>query len=247
LEFKDHFSSQAREYSRFRPKYPAELFEYLSSLVRTHDTAWDCATGSGQAAIGLAPWFNKVIATDASAAQLEHAEQNPKIEYRAVSAENSLLESNSIDLLTVATAIHWFDTDKFYPEVKRILKPGGVIAVWVYDNNMISEGVDRISSKYIHELVEKYWPADNKKAWEFENTIDFPFEKIAAPQFELQMKWNLEDYLNFLYTWSSTQNYIKANKKNPIELIRGEFETAWGNKDEKKDIRWKLKMKTGRT
>ncbi len=246
MEFKDHFSAQAKEYSRYRPGYPPELFEYLSSLVTAHETAWDCATGSGQAAIGLAPFFKKVIATDASSSQLEHAVPHSKIEYRVATAENSMLETGSIDLLTVATAIHWFDTDKFYQEVKRVLKPGGVIAVWVYYDNMISENVDRVSAKYINELVESYWPADNKRALDFENSISFPFELITAPEFVLHMEWNLEEYLNFLYTWSSTQNYIKTNGTNPLDLISDEFEIAWGKKEEKKDVKWKLKMKIGR-
>jgi ubiquinone/menaquinone biosynthesis C-methylase UbiE len=246
LEFKDHFSKQAKEYSRYRPKYPPQLFEYLSSLAPSHDIAWDCATGNGQAAIGLTPWFSKIIATDASPSQIAHAEKHPKIEYRAATAENSMLESASADLVTVATAIHWLDTDRFYPEVKRILKPGGVIAVWLYDNCKISSDIDKISAKYTNEIVEEYWAVENKKAWNFNNSIEFPFEIINSPEFELTMYWDLEEYLNFLYTWSSTQNYIKTKGVNPIDIIRKEFESAWKNKKEKRTVNWKLKMKTGR-
>ncbi len=246
MDFKDHFSAQAKEYSRYRPKYPPELFEYLSSLTPTHDIAWDCATGNGQAAIGLTPWFSKIIATDASPSQLAHAEKHPKVEYRVATAENSMLGSASVDLVTVATAIHWLDTDKFYPELRRILKPGGVIAVWLYDNCEINTEVDAVSLKYTNELVESYWPVENRKAWNFEKSVEFPFEIINAPVFELRLEWNMEEYLNFLYTWSSTQNYIKANKINPLDIIRSEFESAWKNKDEKKTVKWKLKMKAGR-
>ena len=128
MEFKDYFSTQAKEYSKYRPKYPPELFEYLASLVKEHKTAWDSATGSGQAAIGLAPYFEKVIATDASESQIIHAHPHEKIEYRVASSEDSGIEDNSINLATVATAIHWIDTNKFYPEIRRVLKKGGVIA-----------------------------------------------------------------------------------------------------------------------
>lgn len=137
MSFKDHFSVQAEHYSKFRPKYPDELFKYLGSLVDNNDTAWDSATGNGQAATGLAPYFGKIIATDASESQILHAEPHPKIEYRVAPAENSGLESASADLITVATAIHWLDTDKFYSEVKRVLRKNGVIAVWLYAENSV--------------------------------------------------------------------------------------------------------------
>jgi ubiquinone/menaquinone biosynthesis C-methylase UbiE len=148
MSFKDHFSAQAEEYSKFRPRYPDELFKYLGSLVESNDTAWDSATGNGQAAIGIAPYFRKIIATDASKSQILHAEPHPKIEYRVAPAENSGLDADSIDLVTVATAIHWFDTERFYPEVKRVLRKNGIIAIWQYAENSISREVDAVTEKF---------------------------------------------------------------------------------------------------
>ena len=246
MDFKDYFSVQAKEYSKYRPKYPAELFEYLSSIVNDHNLAWDCATGNGQAAIGLAPYFNKIIATDGSVSQIEHAEKHPKIDYKVALAEKSGLESSSVDLITVATAIHWLNTDKFYPEANRILKKGGVIAVWIYSGNAMDPEVDKIFGKYFYNIVESYWPVEAKNAWDFEKSVKFPFDKINTPDFKIELMWNLHEYLNYLYTWSSTQNYIKKTGKNPIETGFNHFKKVWGDENSKKKISWDLKMKIGR-
>ncbi|NOS83530.1 MAG: methyltransferase domain-containing protein [Ignavibacteria bacterium] len=246
MDFKDHFSSQAKEYSKYRPEYPKELFLYLSSIVKEHNTAWDCATGNGQAAIGLEPYFDKIIATDASSSQIKHARLHPKIEYRTVTAENSGLASDSIDLLTVATAIHWFNSEIFFPEVNRIVKNGGVIAVWTYSETMINEEIDKVSEHFTHSIVGKYWAQEIKKAWDFRNKITLPFEKIETPDFEFHLKWDLSDYLNFLYTWSATQNYIKETGKDPIKLFYNDCLSAWKDRDIKRDVKLDLFLKAGR-
>lgn len=246
MEFKDYFSTQAKEYSKYRPKYPDELFSFLSSLVNEHNTAWDCATGNGQAAIGLVPYFEKIIATDPSSSQIEHAELHPKIEYRVASAENSGLESDSIDLLTVATAIHWIDTDKFYPEAKRIIKNGGVLAVWTYSESTVTEEIDKVSAYYGHTIIGEHWPEENKKAWDFENKIHLPFEAIETPKFEIHLDWNLDDYLKYLYTWSATHNYIRKTGKNPVEIAYNDFMTAWGDKEQKRDVKKYIRLKASR-
>ncbi len=246
MEFKDHFSTHAKEYSRHRPKYPAELFAFLSSICSAHNTAWDCATGSGQAAIGLEPYFKEIIATDASASQIEHAQLHPKIKYRTALAENSGLSDGSADLITVATAIHWLNTSRFYPEVRRILRPNGVIAVWLYKDSEINEEIDTIVRNYSQNIIGKYWSDENKKAENFEHSIKFPFTKIAAPSFVLTENRTLKDYLNYLYTWSATQKYIKVKGKNPLELIAEDILKAWKDENIKREVKWKLLMKVGR-
>lgn len=244
MNFKDYFSKQAKEYSKHRPKYPKELFEYLSSLTKEHNRAWDCATGNGQAAHGLAAYYAEITATDASASQIEHAEPHEKITYKAVTAESSGIESASCDLITVATAIHWIDTDKFYPEAKRILKPGGVIAVWTYAETNIDTELDKLSGYYSQEIIGEHWPKENLKAWNFEEMTDFPFERIVNPKFAITLEWKLEDYLNYLYTWSATQNYINATGKNPLERVYESFKKIWGDKT--RSVTWKINMKAGR-
>lgn len=123
MSFRDHFSQLAHDYARYRPQYPADLFEYLASLAPARRLAWDCGAGNGQAALQLAQYFDRVYATDASPEQIDHAYQHEKIEYRVEQAERASLASGSVDLVTVAVAVHWFDLDVFYQEVRRVLKP----------------------------------------------------------------------------------------------------------------------------
>ncbi len=246
MDFKDYFSGHAKEYSKYRPTYPPELFEYLSSLAKQHDLALDCATGNGQAAIGLAPYFKQIIATDGSASQIEHAQPHPKIKYKVALAENSGLEDKSADLITVATAIHWIDTDKFYPEARRVLKPGGIIAVWIYSGNKMKPEIDKVFKQYFFDEVEGYWPVETKKVWKFEETVDFPFEEITSPGFKIELNWNLHEYLSYLFTWSSTQAYVKKTGINPIEKSFDKFKKAWGDENTKRKITWDLRMKAGR-
>lgn len=223
-----------------------ELFEYLSSLADKHQKAWDCAAGNGQAAHGLVPYFDEIIATDASESQIQHAKPHKKIIYKTATAEDSGIDSASVDLITVATAIHWLNTDLFYPEVKRILKKNGIIAVWTYSESNINREIDLVSGAYSGDVIGIHWPEENKKAWNFEEMTDFPFERIYGPEFKIEVEWNMKDFMNYLYTWSATQNYIKATGKNPLEIIYGDLLNAWGDESKKRPVTWKLNMKAGR-
>jgi SAM-dependent methyltransferase len=244
LSFKDHFSKQALEYSKYRPKYPAALFEYLSSLTKEHNLAWDCACGNGQASVSIAEYYDHVIATDASTAQIQNAILHPKIEYKVAHAENSGLEPHSADLVTVAAAIHWLDTGKFYPEVRRVLKPKGVVAVWSYTHSNVNEEIDKFIRHFSLVKLKEYWPPEIDKVFNFEEAIDFPFQRIKNPDFPLEIDWHADDYLNYLFTWSGVQNYIKAKNSNPLIKIEGELKKMWGNG--KKKVTWNLSIKIGR-
>ena len=148
MNFEDHFSELAETYSKYRPSYPSELFEYLSGICNDHKQAWDCGTGNGQAARSLADYFDNVLATDASKDQLGQALKHPRINYRVEPAEKISLRDSSTDLVTVAAAVHWFNFDKFYAEVKRVLKPGGIISVWGYHLFKINPSIDILLNKY---------------------------------------------------------------------------------------------------
>src|SRR5262252_3616974 len=131
-KFHDHFSAFASRYADFRPRYPAAIFDYLTTIVPRKSLVWDCACGNGQATVDLAERFDRVIATDASKEQIASATPHPNIEYRVAPAECSGLAAGSIGLVTVAQAIHWFDFERFYAEVNRVLIDNGLIAVWAY-------------------------------------------------------------------------------------------------------------------
>ncbi len=157
MSFKDHFSGHAQEYSQARPTYPKELFAYLASIAPRHDAVWDCATGNGQAAVGLSAYFKKVIATDASEQQIQNAEQRDNIEYRVTTAEHSGLDNHSVDLIAVAQALHWFDFDNFYQEVKRVLKADGVLAVWTYALlSTPDDKINRLINEFYTDIVGSY-------------------------------------------------------------------------------------------
>lgn len=246
MTFKDYFSTQAELYAKYRPKYPQKLFEYLSSITEQHQRAWDSATGNGQAAIGLAPYFDEIIASDASQSQIDNAEKHPKVTYFVAKAEQSDLPSHSVDLIVAATAIHWFDLPAFYDEVKRILKPGGVFAAWQYSTPLFTEQVDEVIKYWYTQIIGKFVAPEISKAIDFESKIEFPFERIQTPNFDFELNWNLDDLVNFLLTWSCTQSFIKEKNSNPIDIVMEDLKKAWGSKDKRIMSRWKLYLKAAK-
>lgn len=245
MKFSDHFSANASEYVKYRPVYPQSLFHFLAGLSERKELAWDSATGNGQAAIGLTPYFRKIIATDASSSQIRNAIKNPKITYIVTASESTPIKSSSVDLVTVATAIHWLRTEKFYKEVKRVARENAIIAVWNYFESEITTEIDEIVNHFSENLLKDYWPAETKKIKNFEEKIPFPFERIHSPEFFIEANWTLSNFLNYLSTWSSVQNYLKLNGTNPLKLIYDKLADTWGEENKERKIRWRLKMKTG--
>lgn len=245
MRFKDHFSKQAADYAKFRPRYRGEMFEYLGRISPARKLAWDCATGNGQAAVGLANVFDRAIASDASEKQIANAEPHERVEYRVASAEASGLESNSIDLVMVAQALHWFDLDRFYQEVKRVLKPGGVFASSAYRFCHITPVIDEIvNRRYYTEVVGPYWPAERKLIEKFED-LPFPFPEIKTPSFEITAQWNMEHLLGYLRSWSATQRFVAANARDPLDQIAAQIRAAWGDSSEEKRVTWPLTLRVG--
>lgn len=231
---KDNFSRQSSLYAQYRPGYPPELFEYILSFVKTKTTAWDCGTGNGQSAVVLSKHFKKVIATDISEKQLQQAEQANNIFYSVQPAEQTNVESNSIDLLTVAQAAHWFDFDKFYNEVKRVAAANAFIAVWCYSLLHINKEVDNIINEYHFNTLEKYWDAERK--YVDDGYANFPFEKIKTPAFVIEKYWDLEELEGYLGTWSALQKYIAANAINPVPELIKRIKSYWGDAAKQKII-----------
>jgi len=244
MTFKDHFSRQAADYAKFRPRYPQQLFEYLGSIAPSRGLAWDCATGSGQAAVGLAAVFNRVIATDASAKQIASAERHERIDYHVAPAERTDIEAAAVDLIMVAQALHWFDLDEFYAEVNRVLKPNGIIAASAYNLLQIAPAIDEIVNRYYYEIVGAFWPPERALVEKFEE-LPFPFAKIKTPSFEMAAHWNLEHLVGYLRTWSATQRFITANERDPLDEIDDKLRAAWGNTDERRRVVWPLKLRVG--
>jgi ubiquinone/menaquinone biosynthesis C-methylase UbiE len=193
--------------------------------------------------VELAKVFDRVIATDASEKQIASAEKSPRIEYRVATAEESGLDSGSVDLVTIAQALHWFDLDKVYSETRRVMKPGGVIAAWAYKLATVSPAIDTIVNRYYSDVLGAYWPAERALVEKFEE-LRFEFTRIETPPFEMIAEWNVDQLLGYLRTWSATQRCIEAEKRDPLEGIEGQLRSAWGN-----DVRrviWPLTTRVGK-
>jgi SAM-dependent methyltransferase len=243
--FKDHFSRQAADYARFRPRYPRSMFEYLGSISPMRKLAWDCATGSGQAAVELAEVFDWVIATDASESQIANAERHERIEYRIAPAEENGLPSRNFDLVMVAQALHWLNHERFYPEVRRVLKENGVFAASAYNLLHSEQAIDEIVNRYYYEIVGPFWPPERALIERFA-TIPFPFSEINTPTFEIEAQWDLEHLIGYLRSWSSTQRFIAATNRNPLDEIADELRQAWGDPKQARRIVWPLTLRIGR-
>lgn len=247
MRYLDQYSQQADRYAASRPRYPAALFESLASLSPGQELAWDCATGSGQAAMGLVEHFERVIATDASAAQLKHAPPHARIEYRVAPAEASGLLGSGVDVLTVAQAVHWFDLDAFYAEAKRVLRPNGILAVWCYQHTRITPAVDRVTERYYAEIVAADWAPQIHWVDEHYRTLPFPFEELPAPtDLAAEAEWALSDLTGYLESWSATQRYRQRRGEDPIHRIGDELRQAWGARTTRHAVRWPLYVRIGR-
>lgn len=242
----DHFSRQAAGYAVYRPSYPAALFEYLAGVAPARRRAWDCATGNGQAAGGLAPLFESVVATDASAAQIAHAIPHPRVEYRVAPAESSGLEPATVDIVTVAQAAHWLDLDAFYAEARRVLVPGGVIALWSYGSAALD--TPELTAAFDHfenVTVGPYWPPERRLIVEGYLTIPFPFAELSAPRYTLEQQWTLDELLGYVGTWSASARFVDATGGDPVAELDRALAPLWGPRDRARAVTWPLPLRVG--
>jgi ubiquinone/menaquinone biosynthesis C-methylase UbiE len=245
--FHDHFSEVAKRYADFRPHYPPSLFDYLTTLAPRDSLVWDCATGSGQAALDLAARFEKVIATDASAEQIASAPRCGNLEYRVALAEKSGLPDESVGLLTVAQALHWFRLERFFTEANRVLKPNGILAVWVYATNRVEgDEVNSMVQDFYSNVVGPYWPPERKMTENGYSTIVLPFREIKpTPSFRMEARWTLDQLLGYFSTWSATNRFIKAKGWNPIELLAEGLANVRGDPNLPRRVVWPLTLRVG--
>jgi len=244
----DHFSSTSREYSFSRPIYPDVLYKFLNDITPNKDMAWDCATGNGQAAIGLCKYFKNVVASDASKGQLEYQFNRNNITYEMFPAEKANIKDNSVDLITVAQAAHWFDLNNFYKEVTRISNSNGVLAIWAYGMHKIDNDIDKISEKLNvdGDILGKYWPRETNYVKEDYKTIPFPFKEVTAPKFEMTVNWNLDELVSYMQTWSAVKRFSTERKFNPLSLVMEELESLWGKHDKQKVVKWDINLRVGK-
>jgi len=246
FEEKDYFSGHADRYEEYRPTYPVALFAYLASLCPRHDLVWDCATGNGQAATALAPYFRNVVASDASQKQIDQARPCANVQYLVAPADAAPLANSSVDLVTVAQALHWFPLPRFYAEVARVARPDGVVAVWCYQLHVITPEIDAIIHHLYSDIVGADWPQERRLVEEGYATLDFPFAVITPPPFHMTHSWDLGHLLGYLGSWSASQRYRIRTGQDPLELIKEDLAAAWGDPQENRNVTWPLRVRAGR-
>lgn len=245
MSFEDHFSALAETYANHRPRYPQALFSYLASIAVGHDLAWDVGTGNGQAAISLADYFQRVVATDASDSQIASRMEHANVDYRVEPAEQPSLEDDSVDLITSAVAAHWFDLDRFYHQVRRVAKKGAPLVLWTYFFCNINEELDSLIADYFYNLLDGYWSDRIRYLEQGYRTLPFPFKEIQAPEFIASATWNLDDLKGFLLSWSGTASYIEANGDEAVRQFLARLAQAWGDPSQAKQVQWDLYMRAG--
>ncbi|KAK2651345.1 hypothetical protein Ddye_011201 [Dipteronia dyeriana] len=255
------YIKQAKQYADGRPSYPPQLFQFIASKTPLHDLVWDVGTGSGQAAQSLAGIYKNVIATDTSPKQLEFVTKLPNIKYQLTppimtpsELEQTVAAEASVDLVTIASAMHWFDLPKFYKDVKWVLKkPHGVIAAWCYSMPQVNSSVDSVFVPYDRINTEPYWEPQRKLVDDKYTTIDFPFEPVdgmdnTGPfEFVIEKLMVLDSYFNFLRSWSAYQTAKDKGVELLTEDVIDNFKRAWNEDGQgQKVVRYPVYLRIGR-
>jgi SAM-dependent methyltransferase len=244
--FRDHFSQAAPGYAQYRPQYPRELFEWIASESPSRHTVWDCGTGTGQAARGLAQFFDLVVASDASEAQLAQAVPDPHVRYVRCTAESAGLATASVDAVTVAQAVHWFDMPAFFREAGRVARTGGLVAAWTYGNPSIDPDVDRIVEPFYRDVVGAYWPPERRLIERMYEDVRLPFEPVAAPDIPLRVPMTLAALAGYVDTWSAVQRFRAATGRDPMPAFVAALEKVWGDPTTARTTEWPTAIRAGR-
>ena len=248
MSFQDHFSGHAADYAAARPTSPPELFQWLSDLCLHHDLVWDVGCGNGQASLALAHYFQRVHASDPSAGQIENAPEDPRITWRVESAEICSLRNHSVDLVTAAQAFHWFNQARFGAEANRVLRPGGVVAVWCYGQSRVDMAVDEVFHELYETRLGPFWPPERRHIENGYRALAFPFEVMTdVPRFAMAQAWSLDQYLAYLRSWSASQRCLRETGRDEVGELAEAFAKAWGDPSAVRDVRWPLSVLAGRT
>lgn len=233
-------------YQKNRPVYQQDLFEFIYRHVNNFDLAWDCATGNGQAVLNLHKKFKKIIASDIDQKQLDFAHDFENVEYHCFAEKIPILENESVDLVTVATAIHWLDQKKFFKESDRVLKKGGILAVWGYDGKSLHQDLDEVLDNIIKDYLDPYYSHHIQIAFDKYRAVEYPYDAIETPDFYVEIEFSYEQLVNYILSWSSSQNYMLKQKKSPLPLFEKMLKSAWGDLNQTKNLKWDIHTYIGR-
>jgi SAM-dependent methyltransferase len=246
-EFADHFSQLSSRYAVYRPRYPEGLFDAIAAASPRRGRLWDCATGSGQAAVPLASHFDTVIASDASRQQLRSASPHPRVRYCAALAERSPVREQWADVVTVAQALHWLDLPEFYAEVRRVLRPGALFVAWTYGAQQVGHApLDAVIEDFYHRVVGPYWAPERRLVETGYRTLDFPFDEVALESPPLTAHWTLEQLLGYVSTWSAVAKCRSVTGLDPMPELEARLAPHWGDPDRRRRIEWPIAVRAGR-
>lgn len=246
MDHRQLFNQGSALYASVRPSYPDGLYEYLASCCHQHQAAWDSACGNGQAALGLAGYFDAVYATDISKQQIANAIQHPKVIYSVQPSEHTYFYDHQFDIVCIAQALHWFDLEQFWPEVQRVLKPEGLFAAWGYSWFSIESQIDRCIQEEVLEFLEPYWPEQNKLLWDHYRNLPFPFAAIQPPAIEMKVEWDLQQLFGYMRSWSATRHWLETTGEAQFQKAYQRTKAAWGDENLKKRVKMDFSLVAGR-
>jgi SAM-dependent methyltransferase len=245
--FADHFSRLATGYAAYRPQYPEGLFAAIAAASPFRDRVWDCATGTGQAAHGLAVHFRSVLASDASRQQVRAASPHDRVRYFVARAEAVPLRSRSVGMVTVAQALHWLELPEFYAEARRVLRPGGLLVVWAYGNQRVDSGpVDEVLGDFYDRVIGSYWAPERRWVETGYRTLRLPFEEIAIDAPAMFTEWSLAQLLGYIGTWSAVARCREVTGIDPLAELAGRLVPLWGDPSARRRVEWPLSVRAGR-
>lgn len=246
MDHHDLFSENSEIYAQVRPQYPQELFQFLASECKGHRSAWDAACGNGQAAVNLATFFEQVQATDISEQQIAHALLNPKVIYSVQPVERTDFGTSQFDLVCVAQALHWFDLELFWPEVKRVIKPGGIFAAWGYTWFSIEDSIDESIRERILPIIEPYWAPQVKLLWDHYRDVPFPFVPVETPRIQMRMNWDLTQLFAYLNSWSAVRLCVQEQGNKFLLDAYEAVKNKWCHASKMKNVEMEFVMLVGR-
>ena len=244
--FQDHFSEHADAYASHRPVYPDAFADFLADVAPGRNAAWEAGCGSGQLTTLLATRFRRVIATDASEEQIARAPDLPGVTYRCVRAESTRLPAGMADLCVAAQAVHWFDLDAYYAEVRRVGRKGGVVALATYALMDVDEAVDAVVRAFYNAELDAHWPPERRLVEEGYASLPFPFEEIAMPNFEMYAEWTLDQLIGYIRTWSGVRASVECGGGGAVDAFERDLERAWGDPAARRPVRWPVAGRIGR-
>jgi SAM-dependent methyltransferase len=245
VSVKDHFSRQAGDYQQFRPRYPPQLAAHLAQIAPGTALALDVATGNGQAAVDLAAHFARVLASEPSASQLKHRVPHPRVQYLRHAAERIAVRDRAAELLTVAQAAHWLDLRRFYAEARRVLRPGGIVALWTYALFRVDPATDAAIDEFYRDRVGRFWPPERHYVEAEYRTLPFPLEELPAPRFAIDARFSLEALLNYVGTWSAVDRCRQQSGVDPLPELAARLKPQW-SPGEVRPVDWPIHLRIGR-